>query len=507
MVGECFGAANSAAFQSELAPSCVQSHTFTFFNAWLAFLHSLRAKDTPLSFLNPMGDAVQSLISVHSVEVQSKLSVLSNSGSSTTFVGPNASPHASNTAPSSGPSGTKVKPTVKSSHTTKATNTSQAGKGGGGVSGGVIAAIVIAILVVAAGAGFLIWRRRRQQNSRARSGLWLESGSGYEASSKPPGEVTGARQSTYMFNGSGQNGVLGESRPISIVPPPPPAKEKAPESPNAGTTLLNPSPQPPSPIHLPRPRTPDPPVNPYAYVQDALAHSHHARTDSGPMVLYSTPRQDNYYGGAETQPSILQQLPLVSKQPVVAAPASSFPEPNTPTSLKDAPPMPVPVPEPVPAPPSPTLPSAPYNRPPSTHNPDPLTQISSSPPPPPAPASFSPVAPSPPPIAVNNNIDKPKGHPVIRTYIPTLLDELRISVGDRVVIVNEFDDGWAYCEKVGDADGAAGVVPLECLDRAGSPLPPSVSPVPSFAPSDPRLSNTRFSSFNVDFDQINNNRI
>jgi hypothetical protein len=38
-------------------------------------------------------------------------------------------------------------------------------------------------------------------------------------------------------------------------------------------------------------------------------------------------------------------------------------------------------------------------------------------------------------------------------------------VGNFVVLVNEFDDGWGYCEKVGDPDGSAGVVPLECLDR------------------------------------------
>lgn len=111
--------------------------------------------------------------------------------------------------------------------------------------------------------------------------------------------------------------------------------------------------------------------------------------------------------------------------------------------------------------------------------------------------------------------------------MPTLLDELRISVGDHVIVANEFDDGWAYCEKFGDPDGAAGVVPVECLDRSrdlassmidaangrrrASHLP---SPVNSFAslssapasPTDPRLS-TRFSSFQVDFEAIGKERI
>lgn len=89
----------------------------------------------------------------------------------------------------------------------------------------------------------------------------------------------------------------------------------------------------------------------------------------------------------------------------------------------------------------------------------------------------------------------------MRTYVPTLLDELRVSVGDRVVVINEFDDGWAYCERVGDPDGAAGVVPLECLDRNGSTVPRALSPTASFASSGTHLS-ARFSSFHVDFDAI-----
>jgi hypothetical protein len=470
-----------------------------------------------------MGDAVQSLISVHSLEVESKLSVLSTS---TIPKQPNGDPHPATPTPDPGRSIDKAKPTVKvsSTHDPKVTNTSQVGKGnagGGGVSGGVIAAIVIVILVVAAGAGFLFWRRRRQKTTRARSGVWLESGSAYEASSKPPGDLHRASPSAYMFNGSGQNGVSVEPRPLSIAPPPP-AKEEKPESPSEGTTLLNPiNPQPPSPAHSPRPRTPESPTGPYTHVRDVLAHSHHVRTDSGPMLLYSTPRQDDYYGGSnnnnnKTQPTVLPQSPLVSTQSIVGVSASSFPEPNTPTSLRNAPPMPVPVPEPVPAPPSPTPTPALQIRTqtPSMHSMhDNRTPTPPSSPPPPA-YTVQAVPPSPasstPPLVLNNNKGRREIYSVVRTYVPTLLDELRISVGDRVIVVNEFDDGWGYCEKVGDPDGAAGVVPLECLDRGrnlASPLPFSVSPVPSLAPSDPHLSGARFSSFHVDFDQINNNRV
>lgn len=451
---------------------------------------------------------------MHSVEVQSRLSVLSNSGStlisttSTVPTQPNGNPHPATTLANPGHTSSKTKQTGKVSptHNPKVTNTSQAGNGhtGGGVSGGVIAAIVIVILVVAVGAGFLFWRRRRQQTTRARSGLWLESGSAYGASSKPPGDLPKTSPSPYIFNGSGQNGVSGEPRPLSVAPAPP-AKEKAPESPDAETAWLNPNPQPPSPAHSPRPRTPE---GPAGQVQDFLAHSHHVRADSGPMLLYSTPRQDDYYGSNKAQATVLPQSTVVSRQSVVGASTSSFSEASTPSSLKDTPPMPVPIPEPVPSPPSPVPPHALHNQAPSIPGNKIPTQPSS-----PSLSTYAiPASPasSMPPIVLNNNTGKREIYSVARTFVPTLLDELRISVGDRVIVVNEFDDGWAYCEKVGDPDGAAGVVPLECLDRGrnlASPLPLSVSPVPSLTPSDPHLSNARFSSFQVDFDQLNNNRV
>lgn len=442
-----------------------------------------------------MGDAVKSLLSVHSIEVQSRLSVLSNSKLSPSTT-PNADPHST-----ASHSSNKVKQTGKPTSTAKVTHTPQAGKaGGGGVSGGVIAAIVIIILLAAAGAGFLFWRRRRQQNVRTRSGLWLESRSVYEAYSKPPGDSAPSRDSGYVFNGSGRNGVPAEPRPLSVAPPPP-AKEKPSEPSNIETASLSRDPLPPSPVHAPRPRTPEPSADPYAQVQGMLAHPHHIRPDSGPMILYSTPRQDDYYGGDKAQPNVLQ-LPAVSTQSVVGASASSFPQPNTPTSLKHAPPMPVPVPEPVPTPPSPTTPATPQNRSPSIQS-----RVSSPAPPIFQTAPSSPAVPTMPPTVVSNSNDNRNLYFVIRTYVPTMLDELRVSVGDRVVVVNKFDDGWAYCEKVDDPDGAAGVIPLECLDRSSNLSPRSaISPVPSLT-SDPRLSNTRFSSFHVDFDPANANRV
>jgi len=51
-------------------------------------------------------------------------------------------------------------------------------------------------------------------------------------------------------------------------------------------------------------------------------------------------------------------------------------------------------------------------------------------------------------------------------FIPTLPDELSITTGENVRVVNEFDDGWALCA---NARGEQGMVPLECLDRGSAP--------------------------------------
>jgi len=58
----------------------------------------------------------------------------------------------------------------------------------------------------------------------------------------------------------------------------------------------------------------------------------------------------------------------------------------------------------------------------------------------------------------------PKSHAVIRAFIPTLDDELSISPGEYVRMLNSYDDGWALCE---NSAGEKGMVPLECLDLTG----------------------------------------
>lgn len=48
------------------------------------------------------------------------------------------------------------------------------------------------------------------------------------------------------------------------------------------------------------------------------------------------------------------------------------------------------------------------------------------------------------------------------TFIPSLPDELSITTGETVTILNEYDDGWALCANV---RGEQGMVPLECLAK------------------------------------------
>ena len=55
------------------------------------------------------------------------------------------------------------------------------------------------------------------------------------------------------------------------------------------------------------------------------------------------------------------------------------------------------------------------------------------------------------------------------TFVPSLPDELPITNGETLQIIQEFDDGWALCVK---ADGSEGMVPMECLVIEGGLTPP-----------------------------------
>lgn len=116
----------------------------------------------------------------------------------------------------------------------------------------------------------------------------------------------------------------------------------------------------------------------------------------------------------------------------------------------------------------------------------PTTFSSTFSPPPPLPEKpYTPVAPMPPPMSYNNpvtpistTLQPSLGAPAVSltpasasshvaivrcTFIPSLPDELSISTGEIIRVLNEYDDGWALCA---NERGEQGVVPLECLDRA-----------------------------------------
>ncbi|TFK62497.1 hypothetical protein BDN72DRAFT_743629, partial [Pluteus cervinus] len=54
----------------------------------------------------------------------------------------------------------------------------------------------------------------------------------------------------------------------------------------------------------------------------------------------------------------------------------------------------------------------------------------------------------------------PNAATVKSTFIPTMPDELPISLGEIVRVLAEYDDGWAFC---GNVLGQQGMVPIECL--------------------------------------------
>jgi len=56
---------------------------------------------------------------------------------------------------------------------------------------------------------------------------------------------------------------------------------------------------------------------------------------------------------------------------------------------------------------------------------------------------------------------------VLRPFFPQLQDELQVDIGDTVCILQSFDDGWAFAEKLDASDGKQGFIPLECFHEIG----------------------------------------
>ncbi|KAF8447761.1 hypothetical protein L210DRAFT_3527126 [Boletus edulis BED1] len=49
------------------------------------------------------------------------------------------------------------------------------------------------------------------------------------------------------------------------------------------------------------------------------------------------------------------------------------------------------------------------------------------------------------------------------TFVPTLPDELSITTGERILVLEQYDDGWDLCANV---RGERGMVPRDCLEHA-----------------------------------------
>jgi len=64
--------------------------------------------------------------------------------------------------------------------------------------------------------------------------------------------------------------------------------------------------------------------------------------------------------------------------------------------------------------------------------------------------------------------------------VPTLPDELAVTIGDSVKVIKVFDDGWALVEKMPGAGEVAvmsegkakrGLIPIDCMRAIGQDLP------------------------------------
>ncbi|KAJ6622902.1 hypothetical protein B0H10DRAFT_1787288 [Mycena sp. CBHHK59/15] len=60
---------------------------------------------------------------------------------------------------------------------------------------------------------------------------------------------------------------------------------------------------------------------------------------------------------------------------------------------------------------------------------------------------------------------------VVNAFTPTLDDELLIKVGETVRILEEYQDGWAFVQRVGRIDAPRGVVPRTCITERERVIP------------------------------------
>ena len=450
------------------------------------------------------------LESIQSIALQSGISLLSVAALSTVGQnqpGTSAEPVSMTSAPKASETSSRTSVIHQTNGTPKPSQPSSTGpptsvhpntgSPKGGISPPVVAIIVVFFVAAAIVGGWFFYQWRRNHQTRAKSGLWLESGKYLDQIKKQSNE--GKVTSPYAFGGMGNSGPLRENfGPESDYPPAPPAKDLDNTIPSSTGVRQFASVSPPAVISSSS--SPDPFAKVTPNVLPRLpnvakaAASVHARSpspsslppasspyvprpDSGPVLLYSTPKSQDV---SPVPVPVAKSRPpsYVSNGSDMASPPSSPPESPLATPAL-APIKPLVIPRSL----QPTV----FHQ--SQRPPSPTITLQQPPTDPPT---------EPHPI-----------YRIVRVYVPTLLDELKVNVGDLVRVTTEFDDGWAHCEKVGDEDGAAGVVPLECLDRNTEmdvevgPMPTNLSlPVGLGAPPLLPRRSSRYSSFKVDFDSV-----
>ncbi|KAF8337597.1 uncharacterized protein EI90DRAFT_2669586 [Cantharellus anzutake] len=461
-----------------------------------------------------MDDTMKSIVSVQSVAIQSKISLISVAAQSTMTQTSLTSPATSIPRTSSATIFTLTSVTsLRRSSSPKSSSTMRKGthsatpsnspSGNGGVPAPVIAVIVVLLVAAALVGVWFLFQWRKNRHRRAKSGLWLENGKYLDQMRTQSDE--GKVASPYVFGGMGSSdahkpGSTHEALP-PVSPPPPVMSDKG-SMVSGGTGQHAPVPHTPAMVST-VPSSADPfaklAPSPVPSAMNAQAHSRSPsplppvpspyvpRPDSGPVLLYSTPKSAHEASGPQTAATAMPAMHTTSPL-MVPAPAANAPMPPPPyvaqtaksntASFLHLPPVPI----------------------------EPLALSSVSDPL----ASPQPQSPTVPDLALQQEqgSQPDKMFVVVRTYVPALLDELNVNVGDLVRVINEFDDGWAYCEMVGNEDGYAGVVPLECLDRSakiGRPVSRNLGvPMLKGPPMLPRRS-SRCSSFNVDFDNVRAN--
>jgi hypothetical protein len=84
------------------------------------------------------------------------------------------------------------------------------------------------------------------------------------------------------------------------------------------------------------------------------------------------------------------------------------------------------------------------------------------------------LAPSVPTSVTNtltSNFNTPKLVTVVQTFPVNLHDELEVRVGEVLRLIQEFKDGWALCQRVGQANAEKGAVPFCCLAERSAIAP------------------------------------